>query len=967
MISCAPRLKKDNGPTWTSVSIHWTDSDMKRLEPVDGLPWIRTTDKARLFNKNGPLRVVASYRTTDGVDPKTEYRHVSMIADAIEQYVLVKIVMPKEVSAKPGADWPRFRVWAFLQPPIIGRDKKRRDVNGGYVVDDIPRAGWFEAVVDGRTMTGEEIDYSRGHKSPPGKKPLKVTGERDASNPRVVRFKIRARVANNESEAELKEKSQKLRKKKQDVSLMEAGSYLKVWVRNEERTWPTKPLDDDSEKIVQSMADSDSIKPGTGSDPRKFRNHTWKRSRLATHKSVAGKIKNPDQALLYVGLYPAHVIDKIEKFEAKIANTGKHESHPLAWLMTVIAWTLLAQGAKALRTKVAAKQNGKGAVGDESPYMKTTQQIAELFENAQLSELFASYAVAGYDEFSDVMGKVEAAQVHHAKWYSSTKTLLETILKASLLSDAKSRDHHEMQRLLEKIDKEMSPPKKKTFKDSIATNMLGWGRKWRENSFTATVGLLDFKGFTDKDGKQTGSKTIPAVPSPLPLPFLQWLSWYLKLQSEADLKLKFSISSSKENDLELSAGIEGAGKASVKVGLQGIWARVGDAASEDLGRELPGPEGELLKKIVELVNLELSLKAEISPEASAAIVAKFSASGTRDDSLNVKLAANFNCPLEFNLSLFSWSYDTFNGKVWDLKKTQGAFFSDVVAFGHSQPNWLIQAWGTSNYDPACYVTSDRTDEKLLVAFGAVVPLSLKYRQASNPDKSTAAVSLVTDTILELGSSIPVLNHPPQAPEPDGEITAPLHFTWNPSPGKGAGVVSLFELYKGKWDVLEPAFKALKKQERELRPSITTPDADQPRKLSKNSSVVLLSPKAKCSGARTMMQPRAGLLFQFDMEFYVDSHIWVKLCEKDTIYDDVCTLKGSGKNNWRLYHLLGTPGMRTKRQVFIPGPDIIWSGAPESTYQFYLRLALLDSDSCELDLSKDCLSVPSTTLAAIRKG
>lgn len=104
-----------------------------------------------------------------------------------------------------------------------------------------------------------------------------------------------------------------------------------------------------------------------------------------------------------------------------------------------------------------------------------------------------------------------------------------------------------------------------------------------------------------------------------------------------------------------------------------------------------------------------------------------------------------------------------------------------------------------------------------------------------------------------------------------------------------------------------------------------------------------------------------------MDFYVDSHIWVKLCEKDTVYDDICKLKGTGKNNWRLYPLLGTPAMRSKRQVFIPGPDILWSGAPESAYQFYLRLSLLDSDSCELDLSKDYLSVPSATLGAIRKG
>lgn len=965
MISCAPRLKKDSGPTWKSVSIHWTDSDMNRLVPVDGLPWIRTTDKAKLFNKNGPLRVVATYRTTDGVDPKTEYRHVSMIADAIEQYVLVKIVMPKDVSAKPGADWPKFRVWAFLQPPIIGRDKKRRDANGGYVVDDIPRAGWFEAVVDGKTMTAEEIDYSKGHKSPAGKKPLKVTGERDASDPRVVRFKICARVANNESEAELKEKAQKLRKKNQDVSLVEAGSYLKVWVRNEERTWPQKPLDDDSEKIVQSMADADSIKPGSGTDPRKFRNHTWKRSRLATHKNIA-KGKEPDKNLLYVGLYPAHVIERIEKFEEKIADVEEHKIHPLDWLLTVIAWTLLSQGAKGLRNSVATNQKAKlnkskspVGIGDESPHSRATKLIVDLVNSAQLSELFASYAVKGYDKnFLDVMATVEAAQVHQAKWYSSTKTLLDLIFKASMLSDLKSFEQHQLQKTLEEIDKELNPSKKKSFKDCIAKDMLAWGRNWRENSFTASVKLLEDKA----------DKTIPKTPSPLPLPFLAWLSWYVKLEAEANLKLNFAVSCSKEGDVEVKAGLEGTGTGTAKIGLQAIWARVGDEIAGDVGKEMPGPEGELLQKIVQLVNLELSLKAAISPSASAEVTAKFSASGPREDAWKVKLDANFSCPLEFNLSVFSWSYDTFNGKVWDLNKSQGAFLSDVVAFGKRKPKWAtVIAWGESLFDPVCYVTSDRKDHNLAVAFGAVVPLSLKYRQASNPEKSTAAISLVAGTALELASSITVLNHPPKAPNPDGEITAPLHLTWNPTPGKGAGVVSLFELYKSKWDKLEPILQALKSKELELDLSITTPDDEAPKKLSDKSTVMLLSPKAKASGARAMLQPRAGLLFQFDMDFYVDSHIWVKLCEKDTIYDDVCKLKGTGKNNWRLYPLLGTSGMHTKRQVFIPGPDILWSGAPESAYQFYLRLSLLDSDSCELDLSKDYLSVPSTTLEAIRKG
>lgn len=118
----------------------------------------------------------------------------------------------------------------------------------------------------------------------------------------------------------------------------------------------------------------------------------------------------------------------------------------------------------------------------------------------------------------------------------------------------------------------------------------------------------------------------------------------------------------------------------------------------------------------------------------------------------------------------------------------------------------------------------------------------------------------------------------------------------------------------------------------------------------------------------MTQPRAGLLFQFNMDFYADSHIWIKLCEDDLLYDDVCGLKGTGKDNWRLYPLLGTGDLHSQRQVFIPGSDLLAFGTPETAYQFYLRLALLDDNSCEIKIdTKQLLTVPAPTLAMIRKG
>jgi hypothetical protein len=970
MTSCAPRLKKDNGPTWNSVSLHWTDSDTSSFVPVDGLPWIRRTEKSKLFNKNGPLRVVAKYRNTLGVaaDKASDYRHVSLIADAIEQYVLVEIAMAKEVSASPGGDWPKFRIWAFLQPPTIGNNKERNQANGGYVVDDIPRAGWFEAVVDGRSMTAEEIDYSKGHKTPAGRKTIKVTGARDATKTNVVRFKICARVANNESEAELEAKAKALRKKHQDVSLMEAGSYLKVWVRNEERTWSVNPLDDDSEKIVKSMADADRIKATRNGDPRKFCNHTWKRSRLATHKSIAGKGKDPDKALLYVGLYPAHVIEKIEKFEAKMAATSSqanlenHEISPVAWITTVIAWSLLSMGAGKLRTSVAKKREAGTPTSGENAYVHSTKQVVDLFKRAQLSDLFAGYAVEGYKNFTDIAATMEAAQVHNATWTANTKTLMDWILKFAMLSDARSKDEQALKNALEEMEKRAAgAPKKKEFKDAIPEEMVSWGRNWKDATFSVSAQLLEEKS----------DKKIPAVPSPLPLPGLWWLAYYLKLHAAAGLKLNLTANAANiaKGELAFRVGLEGEGELSVQIGLQGIWKALADEGIQKVGKAKPGPEAEMLQKIASVVNLEFSLMAKISPKASGELSWTFIEKKDGKFEWKFNLGSGFSCPVEFNLSVFQWSYDTFNGQIWKVNKAQAGFFLDMNGFGHPLPKLAtILPWGESKYDPMCYTLPNSKDRDLMVAFGMAIPLHLLYSQAVNPQNCTASLSInVGGSDLEIASKIPVDHHPPANEKASGEVLAPLQLTWSPAAKPGPGIIALHSLHALKWDKLQKILAGVASGEHAMKAMMTTPEEEE-KSLSDKSSIKLLRPKARDSAFMTTNHPKAGLWFQYDFDFYADRYIWIKLCEDDLLVDDVCGLKGSGKNNWRLYPLLGSPALHSTRQVFLPATDILSISDAESSYQFYLKLALLDDDSCQISLdSKMRLNISASALATLRKG
>lgn len=967
MISCAPRLKKDNGPTWKSVSIHWTDSDMNRLMPVDGLPWIRTTDKAKLFNKNGPLRVVATYRTTDGVDPKTEYRHVSMIADAIEQYVLVKITMPEEVSAKPGADWPKFRVWAFLQPPIIGRDKKRRDANGGYVVDDIPRAGWFEAVVDGKTMTAEEIDYSKGHKSPAGKKPLKVTGERDASDPRVVRFKICARVANNESEAELKEKAQKLRKKNQDVSLVEAGSYLKVWVRNEERTWPQKPLDDDSEKIVQSMADADSIKPGAGTDPRKFRNHTWKRSRLATHKNIA-KGKEPDKNLLYVGLYPAYVIEKMEQVEKELKAPPKkvemgapREFSFANWFAVMAVYCGVVYGLRKARDARAKSKDKNGQVRGK---VNATKFILAWAEGLSLQDLFAAYAVAGLAELPKVAEAFKEAE-RHPDAAKITKQIAKMIMELFLEYDIENQAAAALEAA---EDKNKSGLKK--FKPG---SLFQAGINWKEQTGSVGFNLID-----DKD-KDFGP--WPKMPRPLP-GYLAWLGFQTKLTIAGRLPVSLVVDGSAWGTPEQKTVIKVAsqgkekGKLDIKfpIMIRALWSYAADAAVEKMKEKGKTPILDTFKDVLEYVDIELTLTPSLANEFSFGWGGEWTKVSFKPESMAAinSFLSKLSTAIHAQASVFEWNYDPISGNLLNGGTDFGIYFDNMSAFGADLSN-LRGTWGVSKFDLNSYLESsisEQKDEQRTVVLGERFGFHLGYASVKDSNKTTFSITYrdKTNVIAVLSADLSVVDVAPKGGVGRGEVKHITKFSWSDSmqADEGGGGYFRNHYQKNRAELVKFLGDLASKDTIAIIPEFKVPPTSRPTgRLSKNSSLVVKKPVIKDYSAVLKSGAAPELIWMFEAQNYLDSHIWVQLKEHDTIErDDVISLKGEAKNNWKLMKISGGSVKNGKLMISIPVSEIAKIEDKENNYQFYLRLGLLDDDSCEIHTSKQMIAVPKAVLKGV---
>ncbi|MFP4682019.1 MAG: hypothetical protein ACLFQB_16220, partial [Chitinispirillaceae bacterium] len=232
----------------------------------------------------------------------------AIVCSFVRQWVIVEIQPITGVEYAFDEALPYFSMWGFLQPDQIGNSVRMKDERG-YVTDDIPRSGWFEATVGWEKVGGKwqaimvetvrkgkdttyrqvhDIHYRLAEDEYPTGKHIK-----HPSYGRGIRFQFKIPVTirnyltiddleakknavekiistlesdHKPSQDDLvqaglpidKEISQLTTKQQNELLRLEKGSWLKIWVRNACFDWlDAEPKDDRTENCMKVMHNLD--------------------------------------------------------------------------------------------------------------------------------------------------------------------------------------------------------------------------------------------------------------------------------------------------------------------------------------------------------------------------------------------------------------------------------------------------------------------------------------------------------------------------------------------------------------------------------------------------------------------------------------------------------------------------------------------------------------------------------------
>ncbi|MGL1900506.1 MAG: hypothetical protein OCC49_00120 [Fibrobacterales bacterium] len=516
---------------------------------------------------------------------------VGKIVNAVQQWIIVEISSSTFIGS---TIYPNVDVWAFLQPATIGGNKSRRAINNGFVVDDAPRSGWFEAKILGNNgspaikadpfISGGVVDSK-----------LKVMLDESDRDKGIIRYKLNAIVKNRYTKKEFKElvaarNESSIAAGKEYLDHFECGCWLKVWARNPDIPWEMNPEDNDAVGIVDSMNSQDAIKgvPGTKTyNPQLAPNHSWRRARLTDYKIEKGddgekKRKN----LLYVGLYPKDMIEALENMDKELQKLTKetekeHSVNPAIWFGTSIVWVIINRFAQAYSEHLIKNYKQKpGKVKSDSEIAKEcSDQVIDLMKFLKASEVFTSFAIWGFNEFGDEKSKklpkegeapkkwdekevlkqaqnlskkffdtMDNAQKKHPKTYGFTKFLYDQITDLMLCQTPAHYIEHlktrkeEAQEFQDLMEGKKKPFWKKPDRDSAGKMARGVFASFTQSVMKAEKVTKIPITFPLIEGEKI--KQFPApIGRPLPIPYMQWLIYavILKLKAKIEAFVEFEL------------------------------------------------------------------------------------------------------------------------------------------------------------------------------------------------------------------------------------------------------------------------------------------------------------------------------------------------------------------------------------------------------------------------------------------
>ncbi len=909
--------------TWKSCDVHWANPAKGDFKKTLSYPEIELVPDNKQFIADFTIALPKPYKA--GAPTDRHYKTKGIIANAVSQWVLVEIDTGAPIP-KDGP-WPSALIWGFLQPATIGWDEKRVKQNHGYVVDDLPRAGWFEAKADGKTKRLQVIDRSVDGKQGEARTlDLPLLSEIDAKNPHVIRYKICVTVKNNESLQELGGKVDEWKEGKRPLSGLEAGCWLKVWARNEAYGWskPVYPKDDKDESVVEAMASEDPTyrdNPDAPHDPRTHRNHTWRRNRILAGGELAEKLGG-DRSLVYVGLYPTEVINRLNEVDALMKAKGEH-TVSVASMVTVLAgYGLTLYVLRNYLNKYADKVKSGATISrvEKRKVYAAAQTLLWSWRAAQVPKLATSYAVGGlYGESLALKETVERAN-QHEDWSAQIEETLDLFAEAMLVFDKDQKSFEEAKDRLAKRRAKLKFKRWPWKHWGTLDRSLSGEMDWEKLKLSLPLTLLEGEMKTPPDSKYM----MPIAAFPL-------FSWGVQMKLEGELKVTPSIERDEEKNVKISAKVEGKGKIGFLMNVQATHTA---AAEKAIGQSSVaiGAFSKKLKSLAEVTDIQLSLDASATlsgmgsveleipadnPQKPDAISsAKASHAGKKEGS-SCKRTFKFNLdaeiPARFQLSVFQWTYPVANGEIAQVSPNQLQLARDFSVLG-KRIEGRVWTWGKNQFDP--FLEMENANSLFL---GQDFRFRLLYENLDGAEHCKASLSFKQGMALthvlakkgiETGTSVTLSDKLKTTDKKDlKQVLCESRLAWNPGP-LPLGRASLLETLVGdNGDSVIDTFygSLLKKGVLDLVPTLTLPD-DTERSI-KGDGFQLLCPQFKTLGATVRTLGKKALLWRIEAQHYLDQYLWVRIRHGGLVQDLIKGDKpGEGpvltRGDWHLINLLG---------------------------------------------------------------
>ena len=873
-----------------------------------------------------------------------------IIANAVSQHVIVKIEMSTPIFEV--ADLPNITTWAFLQPPTIGRNKHRISVNNGYVVDDAQKSGWYKAQLDASSIQEQgsglwradmQVERYAINDNAERKQDYSVETETtpawiklDSNDPKTVLIKYNVVVRNDCTLIDLQERKVALREAKlnKDMVTAECGSYLKVWVRNTDHAWSQDPVDEFSEALREAMVEDD--ESYDDQNPQKFKNHTWRRSPLLSGKNTSD--------LLYVGLYPASVIQRLETIEEMMANQPKLDDKAVnygAWLGVTALFALLCYSLHeaAEGSGVEAHRKSTDRSKDTDHYIQEiSKKLRNILRLFSAEEFAAALAVVGLPtnekSFTDILGECE--ENAYKSTYTFTVYVYKQMLDFALKKDAKSeKDHYEeidkTNKKIEEKQKEYDVSKgianlknilsqKSVDKKSIK-DLLG---DLKNTTQLNAQGKPEFTAELDLGSLGTALKMPFPKGMPLPIPFLQWIMFSTEflVKSGMALGITAAYEESKKTETEdakevfsLDLALKSDSNARILMSLQSAWTayientdkkyqvKDKDGALEDF------KFGQLLQDLAKsaefnlFVGLSLNTKAKLGPKFEYDMAKEtdaFSISlGNADGGLGMV------APAGAHIGVFKWDYKLASADIVSVTKNEGIFFKELTFLNNHWNTAQVVRWGGGRiYD---FVRLFKAAKNREYSLGQNIQLTLPYAKIDKVDESSASI-----TYFDGGGTVELkkFSKPEVEQVSEFERIDKDEFTHKSKIDFHLNIFSesksSISFNKKDGSLLSDTCAALIEQLAdgqavELGANLSV--NDDPRSLESGKGPVILAPSIIKSdgmfddGTKT-------LIFRIRITNFDDDHLWVRFKEQDLIRDDVLLYQSSFEEHseWNVVEL-----------------------------------------------------------------